>query len=493
VCRSSSVVPSGEATGTLRNVTVTVFLILILAVSALSRIAFLSNTLVGEEGIFAYSVIGLQPSSDGGPWLLIAELEGKPVFGSPAHNAVPYWIIETLGRLVVPSIDLPRTSFFWKSVIARLPFVVFFCVGIVGLFWMLGRLTHKGSAVLAVGGMVVLFGLTNPLAVGASIQPQIDGSIGVMLTGSAAFMLFLACESQSQWQALALSFIAGILASIGKHEWAMAFGGACLITAAAVITFGVLSNSREAFYRMLFILRLLGLFASGLAVGTLISLIACFHCYVSGFNVMRDIYNAWSGSHTAVMKQVRSFFPVIFLGGFGTILMLWNCRRIFMGRPGAPLVLMTAGAIFGGFFLSGWVGDSFPRYYAPALVLSMYAILSMLDAIGRQRLELRAVPVVIVLIALSVGVALNAVALYELRTTGVSITSFYGSSLETYQQRYAESAEKSSKEHKIMLESPAIAIYYPGTEFVADSFGASEALELVRVQASHRVEDLVLP
>jgi len=59
------------------------------------------------------------------------------------------------------------------------------------------RRSALAAAIAPLG--VTLWSLTTPLAVGASIEPQVDGSVGVLLLGTAASLLVTG-DDQVTWR-----------------------------------------------------------------------------------------------------------------------------------------------------------------------------------------------------------------------------------------------------------------------------------------------------
>ena len=99
----------------------------------------------------------------------------------------------------------------------------------------------------------MFYGLTTPLAIGGSIQPHIDASVGVALVGLAAWLLTAVWGPGLQlWAAIA----AGVLIGFGKQEWSLAFAAA----GGVVLLLSKLWRCANA--------STLGGFALGLGVGT---------------------------------------------------------------------------------------------------------------------------------------------------------------------------------------------------------------------------------
>lgn len=194
--------------------------VLIFALMA-SRLPFMENVLIGEEGSHAHFVL-LPPSAnsatDGLPKLLVGEIAGKPIHDIIERTIVPHWILENVAVHFAPKVDIHAATDETKSAAARTPFLVLFVIGTAGLVVLASLAGFAAST-------IVLFTLLTPLAVGGSIQPQVDGSLGVALLGLAATLTI----AGDRRRVPAFHAVAGFLCGLGKHEWAAAFAIAALI------------------------------------------------------------------------------------------------------------------------------------------------------------------------------------------------------------------------------------------------------------------------
>ena len=147
---------------------------------------------------------------------------------------------------------------------------------------------------------MLFYGLTTPLAIGGSIQPQIDASVGVALVGLAAWLLTAAWGRGLQvWAAIA----AGVLVGFGKQEWTLAFAAAWGV----VLLLSKLWRCANA--------STLGGFALGLGVGTALTYGLSPTDYLASFNLMDHFLSKSSDvNRLELLMQWRSYLaPVLLL------------------------------------------------------------------------------------------------------------------------------------------------------------------------------------
>ena len=163
----------------------------------LTRAPFLSNVLVGEEGMHAAFVLAkgsYAPVNEQGiPQLMLGSFEGEAFLGATQHSIGPYVVLRWLSTVTPVAIGDPlplSDALAARSVQARLPFFLLYLLGVAGLLWRWATvcIEHPSWRWWVFGGLL-FYGLTTPLAVGGSIQPQIDASVGVVLVGLAAWLL----------------------------------------------------------------------------------------------------------------------------------------------------------------------------------------------------------------------------------------------------------------------------------------------------------------
>ncbi len=432
------------------------------ALIAAARLPFITDVLAGEEGEFAALVLNDPPTSaldpDHLPREIGGSIEGKLILSSFHRTVMPYIILERIGRLFTPHHALGRLPPERLTVAARLPFLVIFLLGAAGLVALTIQATtsaskHRSVAVRTAPFGVTLWSLTSPLAVGASIQPQLDGSAGVLLLGTATSLLAfgdLECKS-ARWRFLG----AGALAGLGKHEWALAFGVAAL--GATFISLWLTSARRAA-----------GLaftaFFVGLALAVALSYTISPDDYWQGIAVMENFYAKTGGQLWALQEpQWPLTLPVLALiladGAFLAIIL----RQVSRDAPGLLLAYLGATGIAVGYAISGWQGDGFPRYFAPPLVI-LPIVFVALWLRSRDR------------IAPALGWSVTAATLLGLGASGafltanyinkVSVAEFRGTPLQKSERDIAEAAELAHDTHGVVITQTTTWIYHQNINFL---------------------------
>jgi hypothetical protein len=419
----------------------------------LVRVPFLNNLLVGEEGCFSFLVANPTRSSaltpQQTPQCLIGNVGGSLEFAPFERTIIPYEIVENgIGSIIRPLHVLEINDHDTRTRAVRLGFLALFGAGVAGAVWLASR-----AGVLPAG--VLVYGLTTPLAVGASIQPQIDGSVGVLLVGLAAWLLVSS-------QRPAATFTAGLLVGLGRHEWALAFFGAAVI----VLGLGVIWRSTTRKTTLPVVL--------GLGAGVIISLIVSYEDYLNGFTVMKRVTGTVSPLVLA-MNYSWYLIPTAILLVLGAVIVLAHLDYFVSKKPGTVLVLLAGGAILAGFALSGWPGDGFPRYYAPALVLVVYALVGIVQAVdlpsrGKQ----------LAVVALVFGVAVNAYYLSSAAQREVSITSAPGLDLRYLREQYRETAQHAADGSILPLEHAGFWLYYPNVPFFSRDMGVPGSIAYLK-------------
>ena len=444
--------------------------VLLLLIAAV-RLPFIGNILAGEEGDFAVLVLSDEPpsamSADRLPRDLIGYIDGKPVLTSFHRTIMPYIILERLGRLFAPDHALGRLPSERLTMAARLPFAIIFLMGVAGLIALTVQAataaSKRASAVASIAPLsVTLWSLTTPLALGASIYPQVDGSAGVLLLGIAATLLAVGDIAQrgARWRFLA----AGVLAGLGKHEWALAFAAAAL--GAAATSFLLSSERRPAALAF-------GAFFVGLALAVALSYGISPKDYRDGFRVMATYYSMTGGRLWALEPPQWPFtLPVVALIVVDGAFLLAVLRRLVRTAPGLLLAYLGAAAITAGYTISGWPGDNFPRYFAPALIILAIVLVSLWRRFKDS-------------IAPSTGWAVTAVAVIGLVAnyhylagsydSAVSVTEMPGTPLAKLAQDYAVAAKLARDTHGIVFTFPPTWVYYPGTNFISAALGKADA------------------
>lgn len=449
-----------------------------LALFFLSRLPFLSNTLVDEEGIFAALVAdSIEPSSQSDqhfPQQLMAKVDGSRFYNPIERNIVPYLLIERGPGTVLRKLGVPAMAPKEKTEWIRAAFFVLFLIGtlpmVVSLCWS-ASLSKRGLLGIA----LMAFGLTTPLVVGASIQPQLDGSVGAMLLGLAAF--FLLSARSSRILPIVQFGVAGVLVGLGRPEWPMAFGGATLVVLCLCLLFRIRGW------------RLCCASAAGIALGVTLSFFISPSNFAGGFGVMARFY----GMHQDPLifwHEIRFLWPVVAL--LAAVLLIISARlRFWLGvNPGVVIVGVAAAAITVGFAVSAWAGDGFPRYYSPALILSCFALATLI--LRDKSLESRRV-VWPLIILVCVGFGWDLFDLGRAKLDNVTITSVPGVPLSAVQARMASIAGQAAATNGIAFIDASIWVYYPQISFVEQSVGWDDAKQYLAARGPGLSERLIRP
>jgi hypothetical protein len=445
----------------------------LLVLIAVVRMPFIGNVLAGEEGDFAALVLDDVPTSVASDTHLprdqIGYIDGKPVLTSFHRTVMPYIILEQLGRALAVRHALGRLPAEQLTVAARLPFAIIFLLGIVGLIGLTVEAAASPSqrptlaANLAPLGLT-LWALTTPLAVGSSIEPQVDGSVGVLLLGTAASLLVVGDieRGAARWRFLG----AGLLAGLGKHEWALAFGAAALGTLLAVLLFSSLRRGTALALAAFFI---------ALAVGVALSYAASPADYRNGFGVMESFYSR-TGGHLWALEppQLPFTLPVVALVAADGIFLALVLRPVLRTAPGLLLAYLGASAITVGYIVSGWPGDFFPRYFTPPLIISTIVFAALW-----LRFKDRIAPAIgwTVVAGAVLGLGTNYLFLSRTYDSKVALTSFRGTPLADLKRNAAAAAALWRDRRDIVFTFTPTWIYNQGINYISAGLQKFEAEE----------------
>lgn len=443
----------------------------LLVVIAAVRPPFIGNILAGEESDFAVLLLNDVPLSTLNDQHLprdqVGFIDGKPELTSFHRTAMPYVILERLGRLFAPHDAIGRWPPEKLTIAARLPFAIIFLLGCAGLIALTVEAAACASKRLSLGLTIAplsaaVWALTTPLAVGASLQPQIDGSVGILLLGTAAAVLAVGDVEQNPgyWRFLT----AGVLTGLGKHEWALAFA----VAAAATWLFALVLSTE---WRRIGVL--VAVFLLGLALAVALSYAIAPLDYRQGFYVMEAFYGITGGHLWAIEPGQWPFtMPVLALVVIDGLFLLIVLRPLLRAAPGLLLAYMAAGAITAGYTVSGWPADLFPRYFAPPLIICTIVFaalwLRFKDAIAPTAGW-------IVVVAAVLGLGANAVTLVRYHDRNVSLTSLRGTPLADIAQKYAKDARFARDTDGIVFTFGGTWLYHPGISYITAGMGKANA------------------
>ena len=453
------------------------------------RVPFLTQPLVGEEGSHAMLLKGysnkitenVDDFHHTGDFrkdclLIIARVESTYYVTGPSRTIVPYCFVEKVVGPAFRFIEPWAKTFDHKSAIARLSYLMICCIGMLSLLYVSYQAAKTDTfTILLINILVVVYFLTTPIAVGGSIQPQLDGSIGVAIMGLMLVLLFKANASEDTKYRLFLSCIAGVLACCCKNEWPLA------LLATIFVTY-LLKKINNIFYKKdISLLREYQIrfreIAIGLSLGLIIGVFTCWALapqdYLDGFQLMRAI----RGEHFSVVKLVSIQFPLIYPLGLAIIgaVLVHSINRRTPTNVVESILLFFAGALSVGFLASGWFGDYFPRYFIPPIVLLTGCIVLALPSIMKKAHV--AIQVTSITILLS-GVLFNTYTLAKRAVHNVSITSQPGLHNPLTKQ-IIQDASSQVLIGSIRRTHSSVAYYTDDTDFVSNALSPDVVTKLL--------------
>jgi hypothetical protein len=448
-----------DIVGTRRMLGRLFFCILFLTAVFATRIPFLSNELVGEEGDFAFLIANPTPSSelstDGLPNILIANLDGVYALNTIEHGVMPYVFLERVPGTIVRAMGVLSMPPVTRIIVVRAAYLSLFLLGVVGLAWLVARPPQGGR----VGDFLLLvlipfYALTTPLAVGGSIQPQIDGGFGVLTVGVAATLLL---PSPGRAAHALRWLIAGVVVGLGRAEWTLAFAG---VSGAVLLAAIAMKTPKSVCWLCLALL-------AGLSMGVAISCAVSPADYAGNFSVARRVFG-YASQWMIACRERQYVIPLCALLAAVVVASLRDIGSRLREAPGLLIVAGSGAIIFLGFAASGFSGDGFPRYYSPALALTAYAAtwLALADA--------RVWPLALkggLTVLLLAGLVANVNYLAGANRAHASITSGPGQRLPLATASYAAAAERAKHDNVLTLQGSGIWLTHPDVRFIAADMG----------------------
>ncbi len=310
-----------------------------------TRAPFLTQPLLGEEGMFADL---LAHSPQGPRYALMARIQGQEVRDIYQHPALMYEAYTRLGQLMWAKAG---PSDVWARVLHTLFQALLWCF----LAWHAARAKGKAGLVLLA---LLAVALSAPLGLSSSIHLQTDNSTGILLAGLLGLSLAGAsAEDERSWLAPALACLA--LSAVGKQEWFI--GATAGLIGAEILGALVWGPDKR-------VLRFTAYCLGALALGQVISWAFDPLNYVGGWGVLARLgsHNVAGQGQQAVWGQVW-VFRLIFLSGLVLLLLTSLGMALSAGTARRRIELraaMVAWALFVPFALSTW--NPSPRYFAPA-------------------------------------------------------------------------------------------------------------------------------
>jgi hypothetical protein len=319
------------------------------------RVRYLSQEPVGEESFFSQlalwghrgvAYVGQLPS---------AFVDGAPFAQDAEHPSAPYWWFYALGSLLraAPSLSTAGVIEALRAITA----IVFAGAIALGFHLCAPARSLRVRAALAVACFVLL---STPFWVGCSVQLQQDGVLGTI----PYVLVFAAAHARARSPSRGLAALAGLggfLVAFDKPERVLLFVGA------AVASWAVLRIRGRRVARAAFAPE-----AIGLAIGLALVMVVDRAHWLQSFDVAHRIAAADAqATPSAYLAFVGRFLPLSFVAlALATAAIARPPAEI--GDPDGFRSLQLA--IFVALTLASalrlrWLGDSFPRYFAPAAAL----------------------------------------------------------------------------------------------------------------------------
>ena len=454
------------------------------------RLPFLSKPLTGEEG--THTMLLMQHFSSGALILgehenddlnscltLIGHVDGRDIFVRPSRNLMPYCFINRVVSPIASVFYDDRDNFELKTIFAR---AVFLSISVFGYFALscvcLIASLRMGGVLKAFPFLLLLYASSTVLAVGSSIQPQLDGSIGVLLLGISFLLITLdASYNFNSKISFLLIFSAGFLISLCKNEWPIALLISVIIILLAKPLLKLLNFSNKTTWIAVDEKRRLQILILWILAGIITCIFLSPSDYFSGYKLMRAIgdqhYSPWKLIET-YQDLLKPLGILMLMSGFLAAL---NFKQLFSKNILISVYLVFACGVVIGFINSGWLGDSFPRYFAPPLLLIAGYCIVTLSQLSKMRQWLAAIFCIPILFW---GVWKNMQILNVYAQSSISITvpgdtNWIKNDILSVAQRSRENP------NAVFIAHSSVRYYFPGAQFVSMDYGESGAKEILKL------------
>jgi hypothetical protein len=465
------------------------------------RIPFLGKVLSGEEGSHAALIVkkidGTEiilgtpgPEHTNSCLPLVGHIDGKDILANPSRNIMPYCILNKVIQPVAEPIWEKLDNFRDKTIFARSIFLGIASIGFISCLALCLLVSFKlnGIAIL-IPYLLLLYASSTPFLVGASIQPQLDGTIGLALLCTSFLLIYITSQGYIKGNhRFILHLLGGILLSLCKNEWPLAF---------IVSIFGLLilnyllrmigkSYPRLSFLSFSFeTIKSSGIItlSIGLVIGVVVSIALSPSDYFSGFHLMNSVEKRHYSS-LALLKNYREILMP--LGGLiitGTIFTIASLYQKNYAQSFLPLIyFIFAINIALGFIWSGWLGDGFPRYYAPPTLLATLYIIVLFPLVLNKIKNSITVVLVLFLAFLIFG---NTKALTIYYKNSISIT--VPGDTNWIQSDLKRAYTTSNKDpNAVSMTHSSVYFYFPSTNFISRDLGdENNAKTLIRKYGTH--------
>lgn len=450
-------------------------LLALLVFVGIARVPFLSNNLVGEETYFG--VLTVNNGSDNiddahHNFLFQARFGGQMYYGAPSHPIPPYLFITKVLRPFSDGANFDTLSYAAKSRMVRLRYFACFLVALA-LMLAVAYDALKGSDRLTVGLSLGLIGftLTTPIMVGGSIQPQLDGSLGVMLIAVAAFAIYFSMRRRTLIPA---ALFGGFIAAMGKNEWALTLLAATAAVMAASWFFRRRAGAAEAI-PMRRVAVLGGCVIAGVVAGSLTSYAIDSWNFLHGLMLMVDFQKKSSSRWLEQFVARLPFnWPVYPLALASVLVALVGLKKLLSHSVHHAVLLLWGLGLFAGFFISSWAGDGFPRYFCTPIFCLLFFLAAFLP-----RAPLAPGAKIAGILLLVLGLAFNIISLNAFSVERRALGSSPTTTMDNHSLMLDSSLAKvKARPGALVTVNTDFAFYYPKCDFIANSTPEDRAAEL---------------
>jgi len=454
-----------------------IFPLIVLMVVILVRLPFLANPLIGEEGYFSILAISrnMEQIEIGTKFLLIAHIKDQCFFDNAEHPVIPYTILSKVMRKIFTFKTFSSLQLSEKSVVGRLPFLSLFLLAVFLICLIFGLSIREGLSEKLLMLTIFVFVLTSPLLVGGSIQPQIDGSIGVLLLSGAACCIILGFHLIQRKIGFSFFFLSGFFASIGKNEWFLSFFLSLFVSLFFYLFvtryWGVTTVPKKKIYVSF-------LFAfGGTIAGIFLSYSADSYNFFHGLDVMLRFRS--QSSQRSYYETFQSLIPWI----WPLILMLLISWSLFLVRikqmknqyVAVLVILIWSSIMTGAYIMSRWIGDGFPRYFCPAMVLTSLCLLLLLQNIEFKKYSAR-----LCILFCSLLICINCAHLLSFYSSSKALGSCPGSPLQDQELIINKIYEHGKKTKRPIWAPVTVYYYHPDLEFFEISLSKQSIIYIMK-------------
>lgn len=477
----------------MKKISAVLLLFVTLVLFIACRAPLLEKTLAGEEGNFAMLLVGTAQSptisiiqADNQNLdqclLTMGQINGTSILARPGKNLIPYCLIGVPFQYFFNSFDLSHKSFNQKTILARSSYFSIALLGYMLMMLMCYQISNQMKpAYIIMPYLVFWFGTTNVVSIGSSIQPQLDGSVGVLFFCTSFYLTYLATNKATKdLMQYCLLLLAGLIISLGKIEWTISFILSLGFASIAVLTINLLRknnylNSLKVSIKLRTLVTPLFL---GAILGSCLSYIFSPQDYLYAIDVMNSVANQKYSSWNLIVLFQDLLRPIAILYGVAIIITMLNFKDFFLKESffiGGIYFLFSVIVIFG-FIYGAWIGDAFPRHYAPStIIVTVYIIVLMPSTASKLPKYTK----ILIIALLAWGLLKNIAILDVYRNTSISIT-VPGDTNWLKNNLVSTNKLSESNPDKVYLADPSINYYFKGTNFISKDYGFEGARELMK-------------